>query len=141
MRVVLDTNVLISGLINPEGAPAQVVSLLLNGRITALFDDRMLREYREVLHRQKFGFTATVVAPLLEYIRSEGEYVAAEPISEKRFPDEDDRMFYEVAVTGNARCVITGNKDHYPREAIIRSPKEFVALYLSENEQPTTETT
>ena len=134
MKVVLDTNVLISGLINPQGIPAQIVNLLINGRITLLYDDRILAEYVEVLNRKKFGLGGSVIAPLVDYIKNEREYVAAEPISAKGFVDNDDRMFYEVAKTGKARCIVTGNKDHYPKEERIKSPKEFVELYLSEGE-------
>lgn len=132
MKVVLDTNVLVSGLINIEGLPAQVVNLLVNGRLILLYDNRILQEYEEVLSREKFGFSKSTIAPLLDYIRNEGEYVAAEP-TQRAFRDQDDRAFYEVARTANARCLITGNKDHFPRETIVRSPKEFIQLYLAEN--------
>ena len=56
MKVVPDTNVIISGLINVDGTPAQIVNLLINGRITLLYDGRILQEYAEVLNRKKFGF-------------------------------------------------------------------------------------
>ena len=140
MKVVLDTNVIVSGLINLEGTPAQIVNLLINGRITLLYDSRILREYVEVLSPKKFGFGKSTVAPLLDYIRNEGEYVAAEPTS-KKFVDKDDKLFYEVAKTAKAKCIVTGNKDHYPDERIVKSPKEFIELYLSENEGQRTETT
>jgi putative PIN family toxin of toxin-antitoxin system len=140
MKVVLDTNVIISGMINLDGTPAQIVNLLINGRITLLYDSRILKEYVEVLNRKKFGFKKSTIAPLLDYIRNEGEYVAAEPTS-KKFVDKDDRMFYEVAKTAKAKCIVTGNKDHYPDEELIRSPKEFIELYLSENEGQRSETT
>ena len=140
MKVVLDTNVIVSGLINVEGAPAQIVNLLLNGRITLLYDSRILREYIEVLNRKKFGFNRGALDPILDYIKNEGEYVTAEPTS-KRFVDNDDTMFYEVAKTASARCLVTGNKGHFPNEKIVKSPKEFVDLYLSENEGKRTETT
>jgi putative PIN family toxin of toxin-antitoxin system len=133
MKVVLDTNVIISGLINVEGTPAQVINLLINGRITLLYDSRILKEYVEVLNRKKFGLKENMIAPLLDYVRKEGEYVTAEP-TKKKFIDKDDKMFYEVATTAKAKCIVTGNKDHYPDEEIIKSPKEFVELYLSENE-------
>jgi uncharacterized protein len=140
MKVVLDMNVIISGMINLDGTPAQIVNLLINGRITLLYDSRILKEYVEVLNRKKFGFKKSTIAPLLDYIRNEGEYVAAEPTS-KKFVDKDDRMFYEVAKTAKAKCIVTGNKDHYPDEELIRSPKELIELYLSENEGQRSETT
>jgi uncharacterized protein len=140
MKVVLDTNVIVSGLINLEGAPAQIVNLLLNGRFTLLYDSRILREYTEVLNRKKFGFKRSALDPILDYIKNEGEYVTAEP-TRKRFVDRDDTMFYEVAKTAGARCLVTGNKGHFPNEKILKSPKEFIDLYLFENENKRAETT
>jgi uncharacterized protein len=140
MKVVIDTNVLISGLINIGGTPAQIINLVINGRITILYDSRILKEYEEVLNRKKFGFKKSAITPILDYIKNEGEYVTAEPI-QKNFADNDDKMFYEVAKTSKAMCIITGNKDHYPKEEIVRSPKEFIDLYLSENEDQKAEST
>jgi putative PIN family toxin of toxin-antitoxin system len=131
MRVVVDTNVLVSGLINVEGLPAQIINLVINGRLTLLYDTRILKEYEDVLGRRKFDFKKSATTPILDYFRNEGEYVTAEPTS-KAFADSDDKMFYEVARTASARCLITGNKDHFPKDPIVRSPKEFIQLYLAE---------
>jgi putative PIN family toxin of toxin-antitoxin system len=140
MKVVLDTNVLISGMINIEGIPAQILNLLINGKITLLYDSRIMKEYEEVLARKKFGFRKSAVAPLLDYIKNEGEYITAEPTN-KPFADKDDSMFYEVAKTAKANYLVTGNKSHYPREGIVKNPKEFIELYLYEYEKHQTEAT
>lgn len=140
MKVVLDTNVIVSGLINAGGIPAQVLNLVVNGRVTLLYDDRILMEYTDVLNRKKFGFKKSLIAPLLDFLRSDGEYVGAEPTSRK-FADEDDKKFYEVAKTGNANCIVTGNKDHYPKEALVKSPREFIEIYLTESERGKSEAT
>ena len=130
MTVVLDTNVLVSALINPTGVPAAVLSLVLNGKLTVCYDNRILDEYREVLSRQRFHFKKSLILQLLDYIRQAGEFVAAEPLRIASV-SEDDRMFYEVAMTGKAAYLITGNKRHFPSEDIVRTPKEFVDIYLS----------
>ena len=130
MKVVLDTNVLVSALINPMGVPATILSLLLNGKLAVLYDSRILQEYRQVLSRQKFHFELSLILHLLDYIRHEGEFIAIEPL---RVPtvNEDDKMFYEVAKTGKAEYLVTGNKRHFPNDEIVRTPKEFVEIYLS----------
>ena len=56
MRIVLDTNVLVSALLSPHGAPAAVLQLVVTGRVVLCFDARVLSEYREVLRREKFDF-------------------------------------------------------------------------------------
>ena len=130
MTVVLDTNVLVSALINPAGVPPAVLGLLLNGKLTACYDNRILREYREVLSRPKFRFKKSLILQLLDYVRQEGEFIAVEPLRITSI-GEDDRMFYEVAKTGKAAYLVTGNKRHFPNEDIVRTPKEFVDIYLS----------
>jgi putative PIN family toxin of toxin-antitoxin system len=130
MTVVLDTNVLVSALINPTGVPAAVLGLVLNGKLTVGYDNRILDEYREVLSRQRFHFKKSLILQLLDYIRQAGEFVAAEPLRIASV-SEDGRMFYEVAMTGKAGYLITGNKRHFPSEDIVRTPKEFVDIYLS----------
>ena len=130
MKVVLDTNVLVSGLINPDGFPSKVINLLLNGKIVILYDNRIIEEYSNVLRRKKFMFKNEWIEPLLDYIKNTGEYVAADPITNK-FQDEEDKKFYEVAISGKAKYIITGNRAHFPNSKIIKNPKEFIELYLS----------
>ena len=130
MTVVLDTNILVSALINPTGVPATILSLLLNGKLTPCYDNRILKEYREVLSRQKFHFKKSLILQLLDYIKHEGEFIAVEPMRVASV-SEDDRMFYEVAKAGKAQFLVTGNKKHFPNEDFVRTPREFVDIYLS----------
>ncbi len=125
MNTVIDTNVLVSGLLHPERIPAAILSLLLNGKIIPLYDNRIISEYADVLSRKKFGFSKETVYPLLDYIQNEGIFVPASPV-QKRFTDDGDKKFYEVAISGNAQYLITGNKKHYPKDSLIISPADFV---------------
>lgn len=127
MRIVLDTNVLISGVLNPHGVPGSVVNAILDQRVTVLVDDRILFEYRDVLQRPKFHLASIHVQPFLEFFEHEGEYVTAGPTA-ARIPDPGDLPFYEVAVAGGADYLVTGNKRHFAREPFIVSPKEFITI-------------
>ena len=128
MRVVLDTNVLVSGLLNPNGTPAAILNLMVNAKVQLLYDSRILQEYIEVLHREKFGLNEEWIEALLMYVQGEGEYISAEP-TKTQVPDDDDRAFYEVTITGEADYLITGNKDHFPKDTRIKSPREFMIVY------------
>jgi putative PIN family toxin of toxin-antitoxin system len=128
---VLDTNVLVSGLLNPRGAPGRIQDALLAGTIAALFDDRIMAEYRDVLARPIFGFQRTDVESLLDYIESTEDPTTAPPLSIV-LPDPDDLPFLEVAAAGRADALVTGNVRHFKplrghHSVTINTPAEFLA--------------
>jgi uncharacterized protein len=112
VRIVLDTNVLVSGLLSPHGAPGQVLDLLVAGEITLIFDDRILAEYREVARRPRFGFRVEDVSRVLDLIRATGEHVVGRPMA-VTLPDGSDLPFLEVAAAGRADALVTGNARHF----------------------------
>lgn len=132
MRIVLGTNVLISGIITPFGNAARILDMIVLGEIQALFDDRILVEYREVLQRPKFGFGKDIVNEFLAIIESEGFKVTAIPLNEELI-DKDDIPFVETAITGLADVLITGNKRHFKgkaaRQIKIMTPDEFLKYW------------
>ena len=128
MRVVVDTNVIVSALMNANGTPAKILSLLLNEKITILYDNRIIFEYIEVLSRKEFGFNMEMINALMDFIKCEGEFINANHLPAK-FPDETDKKFYEVYKTGKAQYLITGNKKHFPKDKAILNPNEFILSF------------
>ena len=132
MRVVVDTNVLVSGLLSPFGPSAQIIRMVASGVLAVCHDARILSEYRDVLLRPKFGFPQKAVDALLDQVISAGDAVTSEPLR-VTLPDRDDEPFLEVAVSGRAEALITGNLKHYPRKArkgaVVLSSGEFVEWY------------
>jgi putative PIN family toxin of toxin-antitoxin system len=135
MKIVLDTNVLVSGLLQPFGPSGQIVRLVASGELALCHDSRILAEYWEVLLRQKFRFDPERVHILMEEIRTGGIPVAARPLA-IRLPDPDDEPFLEIALAGGVQCLVTGNLKHYPAEARhgveVLSPRSFIDLYRIE---------
>ena len=135
MNVVVDTNVLVAGLLSPFGLPGEIVRMIASGRLSLCFDARILSEYSDVLTRPKFRFNAEQIHPLLDQIRAEGQPVAGDPLL-KKLPDPTDEPFLEAAVAGKARCLITGNTRHFPvakcQGIKILSPREFLDFYRHE---------
>lgn len=130
MRVVLDTNVLVSAQLSPYAPPAQVVRLALQGDLTSLYDDRVLAEYGEVLRRPRFGFDPEDVRAVIEGIEKSGEAVFTRPLS-VMLTDPDDLPFLEVAAAGLAYSLITGNLRHYEplrgsHHVTVLSPRDFL---------------
>ena len=115
MKIVLDTNVLVSALLSPYGPPARILDLILLGKLIPRYDDRILHEYHQVLLRERFGFEPQAVEALLQYVELVGTKVVAAPLAEqKAAPDPEDLMFLEVALVGEAATLITGNVRHFP---------------------------
>ena len=135
MKIVLDTNVIVSGVLQPFGPSGQILRLVVSGELTLCHDPRILAEYQEVLLRKKFRFDPERVEALLEQIRACGIPVAARPLPSK-LPDPDDEPFLEIALAGGARCLVTGNVKHFPtrgRHGIdVLSPRAFIEIYRGE---------
>lgn len=134
MRIVLDTNILISALITPFGNSARILDMVLLGELQILYDDRILSEFREVLLRPKFSFEEGDVDELLTFIEIEGVKVTSTPIN-KPLIDEDDIPFLEVAISGMADALITGNKRHFKvkgkaaKQIKIMTPEEYLKFW------------
>jgi putative PIN family toxin of toxin-antitoxin system len=132
-RVVLDTNVLVSALLNSFGAPGRMLDLALAGELTVAYDDRVLAEWRQVLRREKFGFPAGDVEVLLGFVEGEGISTNASPLA-SALPDQDDLPFLEVAHAAEA-TLITGNARHSPPEkrqgVVVLDPATFLEQWTS----------
>ena len=132
MRVVIDTNVLVAGLLSPFGRPGDVIRMTAAGSLSLLYDARIMAEYTQVLKRPKFSFSPEHIEALLNQVKAIGVVVASDPLS-IRLPDEEDEAFLEVALAGHAECLITGNLKHFPSAARqgtrVLSPAEFLDLY------------
>lgn len=130
MRVVLDTNVLVSGLLSESGVPGWIVDLVLSGELEPAVDERVLGEYREVLARPELELPQDEVRTLL---------AALERLSVRRtpspwphpLPDPDDEPFLAVAAAAEA-VLVTGNLRHFPetaREGVqVLSPREMLEI-------------
>jgi putative PIN family toxin of toxin-antitoxin system len=129
LRIVLDTNVLVSGLLRATSPPGDIVRWVALGEVELCFDSRILSEYRGVLLRPKFGFSAGRMHDLVDHIRSRGHSVTAPPLSLK-LPGLDDLPFFEVAAASQAPYLVTGNVRHFPFDerfaTRIVSPRRFV---------------
>ena len=100
MKIVLDTNVLVAGLLSPYRSPAQVLQLVA-GKVQICIDLRIVSEYRQVLARPKFGFDPDPVEDLVDYLEQAGEWVIPTPWG-LALPEADDAVFLEVAKAGGA---------------------------------------
>lgn len=111
VRIVLDTNVVVSGLLSATTPPGRVVESAFSGDLVLLYDERMLEEYTDVLARPRFRFDPRDIGWFLTVVRL-GESVVAPPLP-LTVPDPDDLKFVEVAVAAGADAIVTGNARHF----------------------------
>jgi putative PIN family toxin of toxin-antitoxin system len=131
VRIVLDTNVLVSGILTAHGPCGQIMELMIGGRLHLCFDGRILEEYERILlGRPRLAIPATQARAILDLLVTTGETVAPMPLP-VALDDPDDLPFLEVASTAGV-VLVTGNIRHYPARAragvTVLSPRELLDL-------------
>ena len=131
LYAVIDTNVLVSALLSAkdDAATVQVVEKLLSGEIVPVYSAAIVKEYREVLSRAKFGFSKELVAYLLAALESFGIQVDPAP-SGVILPDMKDLPFYEVVLEKRSAdaYLVTGNVKHFPKQPFVVTPRELLKI-------------
>lgn len=130
---VIDTNVLVSALWtkNDKAPTYRLLQLMQQGLFTPLYNDEILTEYVEVLGRPKFPFSKESIATIIDFMREYGIESNRIPY-DAEMPDEDDRVFYEVALSKDDAYLITGNLKHFPTTPIVVTPAEMLEIVLNQ---------
>jgi len=133
MRYILDTNILVSAFVFKSETANNVVRIAAK-KHTLLFSESTFKELKSTLLKQKFAGIAelpTIRNFIFNLVRI-GEFIEPKiEITECR--DPKDNKFLELAVAGNADCIVTGDKDLLVldpfRKIRIITPKEFVSQF------------
>jgi putative PIN family toxin of toxin-antitoxin system len=116
IRVVIDTNIAVSALLQPSGLPAQVFVLALGDPIQMCVSGDVFAEYEEVISRPRFQRHQKTVAATLRAIRDQAFWVKPTQMVRACY-DPDDDIFLECA---QADYLVTGNLRHYPKTGKAR---------------------
>ena len=130
---VIDTNVLVSAMLthNYQSATIKIMEAMFANRIIPLYNEEIISEYEDVLHRAKFGFSEAEVSYYLKTLKKVGIH-GQRITSSENFPDPKDIVFYEVALSKENAYLVTGNKKHFPRTPIVVTPAEMLEILESE---------
>lgn len=112
MRIVLDTNIFVSALIQSRGHSATLVSAWLEAEFALVTSNAQLDELRRVVSRPRLEkwITRKECDKLLDSIPVEA--ILVEPVQVQISPDPDDDVILGTAIAGNANLIVTGDKSH-----------------------------
>ena len=127
---VIDTNVLVSAMLNWESNPGSVMELTFAGVIVPLINDEIIAEYRLVLTRPKFSLTEDIIEAVVSEVEKLGIFVNIDEY-EIVLPDPKDVVFYKIVMeerkTKDA-YLVTGNIKHFPNEPYVVTPKQMIEI-------------
>ena len=129
IKVVIDTSVLISGVLSEHGAPAAVLALIRDREIIWYVSPAVIAEYEDVLSRSKFSFDPGRLQRVLRSLDHAAVILPTATRSESS--DESDNRFYECAYAARADYIVTGNRKHFIQDlppTRIVSPRELLDI-------------
>jgi len=133
IKVVIDTNVLVSALLKPDSVPELVISLVLENQLILCLTEPIVAEYEEVLDRPKFKkLDRHKVKSLISRLKDQARWVEPKTRLHVTKHDPEDNKFLECALAVGADFLITGNTKHFPpkrfKKTLIMSPAEFLSV-------------
>ena len=135
--VVIDTNVLVSAMLKWHSVPGSIVELVFEGLIVQVFNQAILKEYRDVLSRPKFRLTEDIVDDVINSFMQAGFKLDAEPL-DIVLPDPKDVVFYEVVMEERKNedaYLVTGNIKHFPSTSYVVTPRQMLNIILNDEER------
>ena len=130
LRLVIDTNVIVSAALQPKGLPRTILLLALTKPARLYVSRSILEEYSDVLARPELSIRKGLRQQLLQLIKNRS-YTVAPTRRLEVTSDPDDNIFLECADAARADYLVTGNLKHFPRfwkTTKIITPREFISL-------------
>lgn len=134
LKIVIDTNVLVSALIKPGSSPELIILMILNDQVGLYISSDIFQEYRKVMSRGKFGkyLNSKSIKSFLTEIKRRAVEISPQVAVQVVKEDPADNKFLECALEAKADFFITGNKRHFPfkkfHETRIVTPAEFLSM-------------
>ena len=133
MKIILDTNVFISGIFF-SGPPSKILKAWQNSRLQIVLSQEILNEYQCVAESLVAKFPAIDILQIIELMTIHGQLIDVEGFDVSVCDDPDDNKFMECAIAGNSKIIISGDKhllkvSGYQGIKVLK-PREFVDSYL-----------
>jgi len=133
MKIVLDTNVFISGIFF-HGPPAQILDAWKKSKIQIVLSKEIIDEYQRVAGVLSEKFPEIDISSIIDLIAIHAQIVDTEGIEVFECEDPDDNKFIECAIASKTKLIVSGDKHLLKisgyREIVVHNPRNFVDLYL-----------
>lgn len=134
MKIVLDTNVFISGILF-GGLPSQILKAWRQSKIKIVLTEEILEEYQRVGKELSEKYPSVNIDPIIELFTIYGEFVETKGISETICVDPDDNKFIECAIASQSKLIVSGDKhllniSGYKGIEVLK-PRQFIDNYLN----------
>jgi len=130
LRLVIDTNILVSAALKPDGLQRTVLLLAITKPARLYVTDAILTEYREVLARPELRIRKGLRLQLLQLIKNHAQVVKpTRPLQVAK--DSGDDKFLECADAARADYLVTGNQRHFPKfwkKTKVITSREFIGI-------------
>jgi putative PIN family toxin of toxin-antitoxin system len=130
LRVVLDTNVVVSGLLHQKGAPAAILDAATSKQFRCYISESLLDEYHEVLTRDYLRLDQRRATRFIGALREVAVFVVPrKKVAIARDPDDDRVM--ECALEAGADYIVTGNNRDFPAQfhgVRVVTPRDFLFI-------------
>ena len=133
MKIVLDTNVFVSGVFF-TGPPYQILSAWRKQNLQIIISLEILDEYYRIGEELSVQFPDADLNPILELVTTKAELIEAAKLNETVCDDPDDDKFFACAIAGGVKLIVSGDKhllkmSGYQGIKVVR-PRQFVEEYL-----------
>ncbi len=133
MRIVLDTNVFISGVFF-GGPPSEILKSWKQSKTQIIFTKEIIGEYQRIGEELSAKYPSVNIEPIIELFTIFGEFVETKGISETICEDPDDNKFIECAIASQSKLIVSGDKHLLNisghKDIAVLKPREFVDTYL-----------
>jgi putative PIN family toxin of toxin-antitoxin system len=133
MKIVLDTNVFISGIFF-GGPPSQILKFWRESKLVIVLTQQILEEYQRVGEEISTKYPSINIEPIIELFTIFGEFVQTKGITETICEDPDDNKFTECAVASQSKLIVSGDKHLLKisgyKDIEVLKPRQFVDTYM-----------
>ena len=133
MKIILDTNVIVSGIFF-SGPPYEILNAWRNGKFKIVVSQETLLEYQRITEKLNQKFPMINIQPIIDLLTVKADLVIGPELPIQISKDPGDDKFISCALASNSKIIITGDKhllnvNGYEGLEIIR-PREFVEKYI-----------